>query len=335
MSLFGMHDKGAEQIMRDGAGGGWTLITEAIGRDPNDHNGADYTDIVDAGCTPIVRLNNGYHPHGTIPEEQYYGEFAKRCANFILASRGASIWVIGNEPNLEIERPNGKPISPESYSRCFNLVEQAVHSVFPPARLIPAPVGPWNVQTGDWLIYFSILLAQCRNIGGIALHTYTHGPAPSLITSDQTMGTPYENRFYHFRAYRDFMTVIPQSLHSLPIWITETDQNGPWANVNSGWVQNAYREIREWNATHTGRQIEGMCLYRWDFDRYALKSKDQVLLDWRAAMNATTVPDCSELEKENAALRAKIAALQQQIGLLTDDNQRLKDRLHTIHTLSA
>lgn len=334
MSLFGMHDRGAEQIMRDGAGGGWTLVTEAIGHDPNDRGGADYTDIVNAGCTPIVRLNNGYWPNGTIPEGQYYGEFAQRCANFIMASKGASIWIIGNEPNLEIERPHNEPISPQGYARCLNRVEQAVHSVVPSARLIPAPIGPWNVQTGDWLVYFGTVLSQCRNIGGIALHTYTHGSDPALIVSDARMTPPYEQRHYHFRAYRDFMVHIPDALRTLPIWITETDQNAGWKNVNSGWVQNAYNEIRTWNAISKDRRIEGMCLYRWDHDMYALRNKEQVLADWRAAMHASP-PECAELEKENAALRAKITILQQQLGMLTDDNQRLTDRLHTIHTLSA
>jgi hypothetical protein len=50
------------------------------------------------------------------------------------------------------------------------------------------------------------------------------------------------------------MGVMPPALRHLPIYITEADQSDdgqghvlPWADVNSGWVRNAYQEIDNWN----------------------------------------------------------------------------------------
>jgi hypothetical protein len=48
-----------------------------------------------------------------------------------------------------------------------------------------APVAVWNVETGDWLEYFDVLMQEEQD--GIALHTYTHGSDPSLITSEAMM----------------------------------------------------------------------------------------------------------------------------------------------------
>ena len=88
---------------------GWVILTEGIGRDPGNYHGTDYRGLQQ---TPIVRLNHGYHPHGTIPQMGQYNDFARRVANFVAASPGCSRWIIGNEPNHEQERPQGRPILP-------------------------------------------------------------------------------------------------------------------------------------------------------------------------------------------------------------------------------
>jgi murein DD-endopeptidase MepM/ murein hydrolase activator NlpD len=103
--IFGLHDPGGEQIMLDAGRPGWVLFTEGIGHDPNNQSGADYSTYSGRGLGVIVRLNNGYFPEGTIPTSSQYANFAQRCANFVANSRGAKIWIIGNEMNFAIERP--------------------------------------------------------------------------------------------------------------------------------------------------------------------------------------------------------------------------------------
>ena len=43
--IFGMHDRGGEHLMLDKTKPGWVLVTEALGADPNNHAGSDYTDL--------------------------------------------------------------------------------------------------------------------------------------------------------------------------------------------------------------------------------------------------------------------------------------------------
>jgi hypothetical protein len=103
--IFGMHDPGGEQHMGEMQRKGWVLFTEATGSDPNATDGGDYTRWSNNGYGVIVRLNNGYNPSGTIPHPTQYEAFARRCGNFARASRGAHIWIIGNEMNYQVEWP--------------------------------------------------------------------------------------------------------------------------------------------------------------------------------------------------------------------------------------
>ena len=103
--LYGLHDSGGERVMRDAGRKGWILFTEEIGHNPDHHGGTDYRRWSNDGFGVIVRLNNGYHPRGTIPYSDQYEDFATRCASFAKGSTGAHMWIIGNEMNFVIERP--------------------------------------------------------------------------------------------------------------------------------------------------------------------------------------------------------------------------------------
>jgi hypothetical protein len=109
------------------------------------------------------------------------------------------------------------------------------------------------------------LLGQA-GLDAIAVHTYTHGPDPALVVDEAHMGPPYEAYHYNFRAYRDYLNAHPAWARSLPVYITETDQVGPWEDANRGWVWAAYREIDEWN--------------QWDITR-----KGGVIADFRQALD--------------------------------------------------
>ncbi|HUT21590.1 MAG TPA: hypothetical protein VM366_20750, partial [Anaerolineae bacterium] len=74
--LYGFHDPGGEHLMVEAGKPGWVLVTEEIGHDPSWPSGRDYSSLATQGLGVIVRLNNGYHPNGTIPEPQHYDDFA-------------------------------------------------------------------------------------------------------------------------------------------------------------------------------------------------------------------------------------------------------------------
>ena len=257
--IFGMHDPGAENLFTNATKSGWITVTVKV--NPPDHNG-DFSALANAGLGVIVRLNNGYGSDGTIPFAAQYSTFAQQCAAFVAASHGAKIWIIGNETNMVAERPgntggannDGEVITPDLYARCFANCRREIKQRSGHANdwIAPAAPAPWNNQTqysgngdGDWVKYFQDILSQCVQLNAppdaLALHTYTHGFDANLITSDEKMGAPFQNRNKHFRTYRDFIGVIPSALRTLPIFITETQAADPdwWQNRNIGWIQAA------------------------------------------------------------------------------------------------
>lgn len=306
--LYGFHDPGGEDIMANAGVFGWILFTEAIGYDPNDTSSKDFSAWADRGFGILVRLNNGYSPDGTIPPAARYPDFAKRCANYVRNSKGAHIWIIGNEMNHPIERPGvkqegdrlinpGEAITPSMYANCYRQCRAAIKALpgHQNDQVIVGAVAPWNAQTvydgnphGDWCKYLTDILTILgpANCDGIAIHTYTHGPNPEFIYNDYKMGDErFRNRQYHFRTYRDFMQAIPNSMRSLPVYLTETDQDDPWLDHNNSWVQRAYGEVDAWNKTPGTQKIRAVILYRWPrHDRWYIEGKNGVIEDFKQAM---------------------------------------------------
>ena len=327
--LYGFHDPGGEDVMLGRGVPGWVLITTAIGHNPNDSSGENYSRFSNKGLGVIVRLNNGYSPQGTLPFEKDYDAFARRCANFVQASSGAHIWIIGNEPNHPIEWPGaqwdwntfpphpispdtrGEPITPERYAEAYKKARAAIHAVpgHEQDQVLVAAVAPWNTLTpypgneqGDWIKYFIDVLtligpSQCD---GITLHAYTHGANPDFIESEAHMSAPFDAYHWHFRAYQDFMNAIPDDMRFLPVYITESDQgDAPWHNANTGWVKRAYQEIDNWNKTHP-QKIRALILYRWSrADKWHIEGKQGVIDDFAEALTLglkwTTYDDTIDL----------------------------------------
>jgi len=296
--IFGLHEPGGEWLMSEKGKSGWILFTHALGHDPADQSAHDYRPWADRGFGAIARLNHGYGDAGTLPLPAFYDAFAQRVGSFVANSPGCHVWVIGNEPNHEQERPEGQLITPAQYAQCYRRCYQQIHALpgHDQDQVVLAPVAPWNAttpyagnQSGNWVRYFldmirEIYALNCP-IDAIALHTYTHGTNPALVSSEAKMDVPFQQYRFQFRAYRDFMEVIPSEMRHLPVYITETDQVEPWANANSGWVQNAYREINAWNNTLGRQQIRALILYRWPrTDQWYIQGKHGIYDDMRAAM---------------------------------------------------
>lgn len=328
--LYGLHDPGGEHIMSDAGILGWILFTEGIGTEPNDTSGKDFSPWSDRGFGILVRINNGYAPGGTIPPSSRYADFAKRCGNYVRSSKGAHIWIIGNEMNHPIERPGvrldgdrlvnpGEAITPSMYANCYRQCRTAIKSVsgHQNDQVIVGAAAPWNPSTvydgnpnGDWCKYQTDILTilGASNCDGIAVHAYTHGSNPEFIYNDYKMANaPFQNRQYHFRVYRDFMQAIPASMRSLPVYLTETDQDDAWVDTNNGWVQRAYGEIDAWNKTSGTQKIRAVILYRWPkLDKWYIEGRSGVIEDFRQSMKhkytwekyITDVPQPEEPEPE-------------------------------------
>ncbi len=347
--LYGFHDSGGEDVMLGRGIPGWVVVTSEIGHHPDDHSGQDFSQLSNRGLGVIVRLNNGYSAAGTLPYETDYDAFARRCANFVQASSGARIWIVGNEPNHPIEWPGarwdwsvspprpispdtrGEPITPERYAAAYKKVRAAIHATpgHENDQVLVAGVAPWNPLTtypgnesGDWIQYFIDTLnligpAQCD---GITLHAYTHGTDPNFIESEAHMNPPFEAYHWHFRVYQDFMHAIPNTMRHVPVYITETDQgDDPWHNANTGWVKRAYQEIDAWNQNNS-QKIRALILYRWPKkDQWYIEGKQGVIDDFGEALTLglkwTTggeqpPPDLSEYWRRLEELEAQKHAIQ-------------------------
>ena len=122
------------------------------------------------------------------------------------------------------------------------------------------------------------------------------------------MGPPYEAYHYNFRAYRDYLNAHPAWARSLPVYITETDQVGPWEDANRGWVRAAYREIDEWNRGAGHQKIRSLLLYRFCCDQWDITRKGGVIADFRQALDndyrwtvaAGTALDADVVDNESA-----------------------------------
>ncbi len=299
--IFGMHDAGAESLFSTAKKTGWVVATVQV--NPPDSS-SDFSALMNAGFGVIVRLNNGYNPNGTLPNSAQYDTFAQQCATFVAGSQGAKIWIIGNETNLADERPGGaggQVITPDKYAQCFAKCRAAIKNLAGHAAdwIVPAPPAPWNNQTtylgnanGDWVQYLRDSLTQIAQLksapDALALHTYTHGLNPALVTSEDKMNAPFANYHSQFRAYRDFLGVVPTNWRALPVFITETQAADPdwWKNQNVGWIRAAYQEINAWNAVAANQPIQGVCLFRWNIGdaRWSISDKSALQDDLRAAL---------------------------------------------------
>jgi hypothetical protein len=179
-----------------------------------------------------------------------------------------------------VEWPSEEPLAPEYVAAVYNDCREIIDG-----EVILPPVGPWNTEIGyGWIEYFSRMVGACESVDAFALHTYSRGPSPQSIHSQDKMDPPYDSLYNGFQTYRDWMAAIPPRYKELPVYLTEVDQNEPWADVNSGWVKEAYAEIDAWNQNNK-QQIWCMCLYRWpNYDQYVIEGKRGVIEDFKEAI---------------------------------------------------
>lgn len=301
-SIYGIHDHdpdpGEFLTHLENAGmRGWVTATVAVGHDPSDTGGADFSAIADRGHTVICRINNGYGTDGCIPVPSQYDNFATRCASFAANSKGCGIWVIGNETNLNSEWPveNGyrKYLSPQDYAVCFRKCYNAIKAVRPNDKVVSQALATWGGPYGggtvggypadgmplNWVQYLNQMLTAIASSGpldGIALHIGSRGYTCADIHSTAQINAGGQNLYWSFYVYKDWVNLgIPPSLYNLPLYATECNgmfywkgghPEDPSKHYEAGWVREMYAEINRYNqiAIATGKPVyRCVNLYRW------------------------------------------------------------------------
>lgn len=295
-TIYGIHDVEGLDFLRQNNCGGWLVHSVHVWNDAP----ADYTALVSAGSRVIVRLNNGYGSEGTIPAPSGYDAFARQCANWVAGSKGAKLFIIGNEMNISAERPNGQPILPSNYASCFIKCRTAIQSKpgFANANIIPGATGPYNIETnyagnptGDWIKYFQDVLTLLQNqCDGIAIHCYARGQNAGDVTNQDKFSAPFQNNFRGFLAYQNFLNAVPAGMKKLPVYLTETQpliNDAPdWLNVNNGWVTAAFAEINRWNSISSNQPVQALAMFRWlnTDPHWTFSNRGNVLEDFRNAI---------------------------------------------------
>jgi hypothetical protein len=280
-ALIGLHDREAVALA---APESWIVDTVALSENPPPI-------AYDPAYNWITRLNFGYGSTGTLPLPEHYQSFAQQVAQYVNASSGCTRWIIGNEPNLSREFPQGQPIFPWNYASCFKLCRQAIHALpgHQSDEVLVAASGPWNDElkyhdnpTGDWILYFQhVLSVLAGGYDGYALHAYTHGYDPALVTSTARMAAPFQNRYYEFRTYQDYCLAVPEQYSDLPAYLTECNGNGPWQA--SGLMPAMLAEIDGWNAS-VAPQIACVVMYRYPhYDDFYIAGRGDVEAEYKAA----------------------------------------------------
>ena len=300
--LYGIHDHDPaphdflNRVKAQGASA-WVTATVAIGSDPAQTGGDDFRWISSQGHAVIVRLNNGYCPQGTIPTPDRYDAFAQRAANYVAATQGASLFVIGNETNLAGEWPaasgHASYVSPEDYATLFRKVYAAIKAVRPDAKVISQALAPFagpysagstcgfthDAQPLNWVQYLNRMLNAIRATGGIdgiALHINSRGYRYEDIHSTERVSAGGQSLSFSFDVYRDWVELgIPPQLYHLPLYATEANgiyfwkgghPERPDSHYEPGWVQEVYAEIDRYNqeAAAAGKPVyRAVNLYRW------------------------------------------------------------------------
>jgi PKD repeat protein len=300
--IYGIHDHDTniqEYLDHFSAGGvtGWVTATIAIGSNPSDTGGDDFRWIANQGHTVIVRLNNGYCGTGNIPTPDKYDDFAQRAANYVAATQGADIFIVGNETNLAVEWPpvNGHAqyVSPQDYASLFRKTYNAIKAVRPGAQVITQALAPFagpfsagstcgfthDANPLNWVQYMNQMLTEIKSTGGIdgiALHINSRGYSYDDIHSTQKVNAGGQNLYFSFYVYKDWVDHgIPADLYHLPLYATESNgifywsgghPENPGSHYEPGWMQEVYAEINRYNqeATASGKPVyRAVNMYRW------------------------------------------------------------------------
>lgn len=276
--LYGSHEAMPPDVMPNG----WILFLAEVGHSSEPHPGVNFTTWTSQDYGVICRIQHSFHAGGgCLPLPQDLDGFLRRVESLTRNSQGCENYIIGNEPNLPVEWPSGIALTPEYvadiYTACQNITGGE--------DIILPPVAPWNDQIGyGWVEYFARLIDACDSVDAFALHTYSRGPDPRSVTSEDKMDPPYQMLYNGFRTYRDWLAAIPERYRDRPAYITETNQNDAWLNEPNSWVQAAYAEIDAWNRVSSNQTIRALILYRWPrYDKYYIEGKQHVIDDFRFA----------------------------------------------------
>jgi hypothetical protein len=236
----------------------------------------------------LLRMNWGYGSTGTLPDGSLF-PYLKSLVGFAQSCKGATRFIIGNEPNHPQEWPNGKQISAKAYADAFIASYKALKAVDSSFSVIPAAIAPYREGWLDYLVdVFENIRLSGINPDGIAIHAYLRSADPAQVSDEglQALSGPLKGTYWGFLTYRDVLSHVPAAWKGVPAYITEIDEDLPdgWVDLNTGVVKAVYEEINSWNQRPETQKIHAGILYRWPkYDKFYLVGKLNALQDFTEA----------------------------------------------------
>lgn len=177
---------------------------------------------------PIVRINWGYYPMGTIPthhdtRHKFMME-AIREINRVMRP-GIGFVTIGNEPNNPFEWPQGEKLTPLHVADAYKGIRDWVHWGI---RMGLPALDPYNFESGltpqQWIREMVGRVGKDA-IQAIFLHAKTQGSDPAQVESPEKFRVGgLQGNFYHFRAVEDQLREYKElGLGHLPVIIKEAN----------------------------------------------------------------------------------------------------------------
>lgn len=218
------------------------------------------------GLVNMVRVD--YQPNQAAPArtDPHFSQWISNFNQAVQALIGvASIFIVGNEPNLE------GCLSTGDYAYAYSQLHANKAPGLTYSVLLAGP-APWSTLCGqpgaqtdlDW---FQTLTAdsQLTAVDGFALHTYESVDyGCTNPTQPCTPNGPCVGGDCGFRRYRDYLLRIAAPWVGQPVYLTEFNTHGfgntgpntdvPQNNYQAGIIQNAYQEVNNYNtATNSSR----------------------------------------------------------------------------------
>ena len=216
------------------------------------------------GLVNIIRVD--YRQLLAVPTSA--GEYGSWAANFIKCTQElsdlSSLFVVGNEPNIEDGgRPEGD-IRADEYATAFSYLYSRKSEMPAGTQLLATFNSPFTPP--GWMLDMSFRLT---GVDGFVLHT--GGVRANCSDPRQPCsygGWPFDAAF---RYYRDVISNINSSWWSRPVYISEfntfTGDPGsePASNYPANWINQAFEEIRNYNASRGNKPlVKALC---WFVDR--------------------------------------------------------------------
>lgn len=282
--LYGIHDEAGQHLVPPG---GWCVALASLSE-------RSYPVLSRPDIHYLLRVNWGYGSTGTIPLPHDEETYLNRLDELLEVAKPA-LFIIGNEPNHEQERPQGQPIEPERYADFFLRCAQRVRSAG--AALAPAAVAPYHANPIPWVHYQQRMLQRIVDSGfvpaALTCHAYTRQHSPQSVHDVSVMSGVLSGTFSGFFTYRDMATYVPLALRSLPIHITEFNPIAGWRDENNHTVRSVYREIDWWNKHKETQKFVSLSLFRYaPFDKqWDFSTKHGVVSDFLEAITESLSTD--------------------------------------------